>query len=208
MVKERPILFQTPMVQSIIAYIKTKTRRTKELEIVNVNPDDWVLEHNIVSQEFFFFSKHEEDLMYDIKCPYGKVGDILWVRETIMNHHWIGEFHYKADKDNSFIKEMKGWWIPSIHMPKEACRIWLEITDIKIERLKDISEEDAIAEGVEPIADGFKNYMKIPKIISTLQCFDKAYYSFLSLWESINGYESSELNPWVWVITFKRVAKP
>ena len=109
--------------------------------------------------------------------------------------------------DKSDVNWLKGSWKPSIHMPKAAARIWLEITEIKIERLKNISEEDAKAEGVEIIADGFKNYAKVPKIISTLQCFDKAYYSFLSLWESINGYESSELNPWVWVITFKKVEK-
>lgn len=193
MVKERPILFSTPMVQAILSGRKLQTRRIVKDYMLQNNEDPEI-------EEFLKVTV--------LNCPYGKVGDLLWVRETIMNHKWIGEFHYKADKDNSFIKEMKGWFIPSIHMPKEAARIWLEITDIKVERLKDISEEDAIAEGVERIADGFKNYAKIPKLISTLQCFDKAYYSYLSLWESINGFESSELNPWVWVITFKRVAKP
>lgn len=207
MVKSRPILYATQMVQAIIANRKTKTRRTKGLEIVNVNPDDWVLEHNIVSQEFFFFSKHEEDLMYDIKCPYGKVGDILWVREKFLFDDGEGVYCYAASMDKSDVNWLKGSWKPSIHMPKAAARIWLEITDIKIERLKDISEEDAIAEGVLKVNDGFKNYMTKPKLISTLSCFDKAYYSFLSLWESINGYESSELNPWVWVITFKKVEK-
>lgn len=99
-------------------------------------------------------------------------------------------------------------WTPAIHMPKEACRIWLEITDIKVERLKDISEQDAIAEGIERMGNKFKNYLKTPKIISKLETQDTAYYSFLSLWESINGVGSSELNPWVWVITFKKVVKP
>ena len=208
MPKQRPILYATPMVQGIIANRKTKTRRTKGLNIINESPNYWTLEHNLISQEFFFFHKNDEDLMYDIKCPYGQVGDLLWVRETFMFDDGEGIYHYAANMDSSDINWFKGSWKPSIHMPKAAARIFLEITDIKIERLNDISEEDAKAEGVLKVNDGFKNYMTKPKMISTLQCFDTAYFSFLSLWESINGYESSELNPWVWVITFKKVEKP
>jgi hypothetical protein len=141
-------------------------------------------------------------------CPYGEIGDLLWVREKFLYDEGEGIYWYAASMDNADVNYLKGCWKPSIFLPKIASRIWLEITDIKIERLKDISEKDARNEGVETVADGYKNYMTKPKIISTLKCYDTAYFSFLSLWESINGYESSELNPWVWVITFKKVEKP
>ena len=186
MTKERPILFSTPIVEAILDGRKTQTRRTR----------------GATFQNFEEFAR--------IKCPYGKPGDRLWVRET-----WqITNFLHPSDENYGYIYKAsengKDWqenteewkWKPSIHMPKAAARIWLEITETRLERLQDISEEDAIAEGIEPVADGYKNYM--PKLFSASQfCWPTAYHSFQSLWESINGSESWDLNPWLWVIKFK-----
>jgi hypothetical protein len=224
MVKSRPILYATQMVQAIIANRKTKTRRTKGLEKINEKPlVNYRYDGYDSKNDIHFMEEIGIELYQTVKCPFGKVGDLLWVKETscfvmIEHAHDLLEgqrertqYVYRASIHDDWMiyasQKYSYRWTPSLFMPKAAARIWLEITDIKIERLKDISEEDAKAEGVEIIADGFKNYAKVPKIISTLKCFDKAYYSFLSLWESINGYESSELNPWVWVITFKKIEK-
>lgn len=214
MPKYIPILFSTPMVQAILEGRKTQTRRVVKPQPEQLSSklpipvDQFVKELEAKSKKGLLniSTKGPINGMAIPDCPYGEVGNILWVRET----SFFNEDHYvyAANLSNEDIAYFKGCWTPSIYMPKEACRIWLEITDIKIECLKEISEADAKSEGVEPIADGFKNYAKQPKLLTHLRCFDTAKISFLSLWESINGYESSELNPWVWVITFKRVAKP
>ncbi len=153
-----------------------------------------------------------------LNCPYGSVGDILWVRETTAQKlieygtHEEWKTIYKADNPNEMDREN---WKPSIFMPKKACRIFLQITDIKVERLKDISFQDAISEGVEnkiiksevfKTYEGFKNYY--PQDIE-----DEGYYkspidSYKSLWKSINGWNNWEENPFVWAITFKRAERP
>lgn len=100
-------------------------------------------------------------------------------------------------------------WKPSIHMPKEACRLRLKIKSIRVERLMDISEQDAIAEGVRQRFGGFINYANPSKIFTETYPFlsrkySAAQMSYLSLWENINGENSFEENPWVWVIEFER----
>ena len=158
--KERPILFNTPMVQAILRGDKTMTRR-------------------VIKR----------------KCPYGKPGDRLWVRETWARVS-VPEGTtarkiltlFKASMPFSGIDGTEVRWKPSIHMPRYVSRITLEVTDVRAERLNDISEEDAQSEGVLP------------------SDFDKTYrYSFLKLWESIYGKWSWNNNPWVWVIEFKRI---
>lgn len=211
MTKERPILFSTPMVEAILDGRKTQTRRTRGLEEINKNPDDWHFVGMCVtdSGELKATFQNCEDFVR-IKCPYGKPGDRLWVRETWQKTDFLHPsnenygYVYKASENGKDWQEnTEEWkWKPSIHMPKAAARIWLEITDISVERLQDISKEDAITEGIEPVADGYKNYM--PKLSSTSQfCWPTAYHSFQSLWESINGAESWDLNPWLWVVKFK-----
>ncbi len=227
MKNEKPILYNTEMVQAVQREInpKTQTRRTKGLEKINENPNDWVLEHNLVSQEFFFFHNDNEDLMHDIKCPFGKIGDLLWVRETskLVQNYGVDYkiFQYKdglfsEEWCNGKVKELfieqsiiPETWTPSIHMPKEACRIWLEITDIKIERLQTITENGAKAEG-------FKDAIELDKLEKLVGLgdweipspFSGYQLNFLETWCSIYGCESWLNNPWVWVITFKKVAKP
>lgn len=106
---------------------------------------------------------------------------------------------YKADLDSAEAKSMK--WRPSIHMPRWASRITLDVVDVRVERLQDISEEDAKAEGCEEITPGFyRNYLSTDGAT-----FYSAAMSFQSLWESINGPDSWDANPWVWVVTFKKI---
>ena len=136
-------------------------------------------------------------------CPYGQPGDRLWVRETFMDLRGTGVEHrdsagnrqryaYAADtRPGSYGDECRKdyglKWRPSIHMPRAAIRITLEVTAVRVERLQDISEADAMAEGcyTDPACP--------------------AYDAYRSLWESINGPGSWDANPWVWVIEFKRV---
>jgi hypothetical protein len=212
--KERPILFSTPMVQAILDGRKTQTRRTHDLNYVNTIPSMWRFLDRIGGSwknkvEFVYRFIHNETLIkFDIACPYGKVGDVLWVRETFSDEPQY-YFIYKADNKGGKlylgtddegpqycdVEDIK--WKPSIFMPKEACRIRLEITDIRVERLQDISEDDAKAEGVIP----FK-----AKCEEDMDCWTdgkhKTAYNYL--WNEINGWNpnSWEKNPWVWVITF------
>jgi len=180
------------MVQAIIEGRKTMTRRKIKLSKADEHPlrqtSQWMQENNT--------------------CPYGKVGDVLWVRETFCSDYGIdGCFVFKATWNPKMIEPK---WRPSLFMPKAACRIFLEITDIRVERLQDISEADAINEGIEgrffagdrPIL--FKDYYYKYPINDTVP----AKFSFRTLWYSINGEKSFDANPFVWVISFKRIEKP
>lgn len=187
--KFHPTLFQTEMIQAILENRKTQTRRIIKDPTLQENP-------NNVDEEF---------LVLTVKSKY-KVGDVLWVRETFYETtapELNGAYYYKASIDS-------GWklkWKPSIFMPKAACRIFLEITEIRIERLQKISYHDAEQEGVAVMEDGWKNYLKLPK--KTLPDYwNNPYTSFQSLWEKINGSKNWDENPFVWVISFKRIDKP
>jgi len=169
----------------------------------------------------------------EFKCPYGQPGDILWVRETFYAYgRWVKngisktgkqkfkfqdltgtDFQYKYFNEKpDRIKKGKldgiGWYKrPSIFMPHKAARIFLEVVSVRVERLKDISEADAIGEGVGhgfQMNAGWPDYMHIKNGICTLTQ-DTAEMSFASLWESINGNGSWDANPWVWCISFKRI---
>ena len=164
------------------------------------------------------------------KSPYGKVGDVLWVRETF-TENGLGYYRYKADfskvdchgipidgtfKSSQVPPKYRSKWRPSLFMPKAACRIFLEITDIRVERLQDISKEDAINEGIDSWID--HRFKSEPVRYASYCDFDNpkdpALYtscpinSFETLWQSINGKDSWEKNPFVWVISFKRIEKP
>lgn len=145
-----------------------------------------------------FYPNNSDILAY---CPYGQPGDRLWVRET-----WNGDrmdLVYRATHDGP---PPGGKWHPSIFMPRWASRILLEITNVRVERLNDISEEDAINEGIIKDSDGFFIASDSPEAHHFLrQPHLTAKGAFHTLWESINGPGSWESNPWVWVIEFKRV---
>jgi hypothetical protein len=183
--KERPILFSTPMVQAILEGRKTMTRRVMKLQ-----PGDGEHYECLGGNEWAYMSVGGMSGPYT--CPYGNVGDILWVRETFFNDADFGEppaYVYKADNED--YPRGSSVWKPSIFMPKEAARIWLEIVDVKVERLQDISRGDAMSEGCP-----FPNMAK-----ETSPC---AWFS--KLWQKINGEESWNENPFVWCISFKVIS--
>jgi hypothetical protein len=214
MKKEHPILFSTPMVQAILAERKTQTRRV----IKNIEPESKYLGTGIkgkcwLEPKNFGKPKSEQTVSVIDQSPYGKIGDLLWVRETFAMVSWPTVIlpHYKADQaDDIWVDK----WKPSIHMPKAAARIWLEITDVRVERLHDISEDDAIAEGIETSIVkselfqtylGYKNYC--PQDLEDNRWHRSPLESYRSLWSKINGVESLNANPWVWVVEFKVVSK-
>ena len=230
----KPILFSTEMVQAILEGRKTQTRR-----IIKPQPDFNKAWKNLGFSENKFGIKTELEIpdvdvtgnFLGVSSPIEidgfkatgmcipnipiKIhkGDILWVRET-----WQTAWNFYKKSCETIYKADGGYWIdddgimkwkPSIYMPKEAARIFLEVSNVRVERLKDISEEDAIEEGIEiihyaeNILPVFRNYLLKEKK-GTLN----PRLSFRTLWEKINGEDSWNANPWVWVYEFKVVEKP
>ncbi len=188
--KERPILFNTEMVRAILDGRKTQTRRP----VKPPPPDNTYSFHAIQGFNELaacFISSDMTKQAHWTKL-HSKVGDRLYVRET-----WAVEKRkekrivYKANNSNTPIDFDR--WRPSIHMPKYLARIWLEITDIRVERVKDITMEDSINEGVKTLLNFEKNYGM------------NARGAFIDLWNSI--YKNWKDNPWVFVREFKRVSK-
>jgi hypothetical protein len=215
----KPILFSTPMVQAILDGRKTQTRR-----IINnihpnskFHPDLNLLGYTFVEPD----GKIKVPEMASVIQGKYKVGDVLWVREKFRRlvDCESGKFHsfsYYADMPEEFHKQYPHKWKPSIHMPKAACRLFLEITNVRVERLQDISNEDAVAEGVisrvnHPINVFSKSFVTYYDYISkAFPSFGviNAKSSFASLWQSINGDESWNANPWVWVVELKKTTEP
>jgi hypothetical protein len=214
--KFKPILFSTDMVTAILEGRKTMTRRKlkpkDEPYLINeksfINYSDsfgWNVKHKITDNPGKF------EITQQFKCPYGKIGDVLWVRETWLNNSGylptdLG-YVYKAElgeKEIEYSKELNVKWKPSIFMPKEACRIFLEITNVKVERLQDISEDDAIKEGITWNRGTIQSGYGVGNSTSHI----KAKECFQSLWKKINGAESWKSNPFVWVVTFKQIERP
>lgn len=215
--KERQILFSAPMVRAILEGRKTQTRR-----VVKPIPQ-MVTDKSIVTWDgdAAFLMRLLDQV--GRSCPYGQPGDRLWVRETFFAYgRWEKRFsdekgreelnfidmtmecdrayQYAADNPDVPLKRgrgpLPGWYRrPSIHMPRQASRILLEITAVRVERLQDISKGDCIAEGApggHGVIPGY-TYSATP---------DEHYRH---IWQTINGIDSWEANPWVWVIEFKRV---
>lgn len=196
--KERPILFSAPMIRAILDGRKTQTRRVaKDFEEAELSHCNTVKYAKLKGKKITWYEAVES-------CPYGQPGDRLWVRETYNFYNAYsnlkGHITYKEDDPEAPVR-----WRSSIHMPRWASRILLEITDVRVERLQEISDKDAIAEGIEPIRIGsfktFKDYgLKAGELAPRM--------SFNSLWNTLNKPENPEgwnTNPWVWVISFKKV---
>lgn len=190
---EKPILFSTPMVQAILEGRKTQTRR-----IIKPQPN-FPIKNKIEILDLLLYES-----MLD-SCPYGKQDGRLWVRETWGQTN-TSDFVYKADYTEGHpCRGLVGNWKPSIHMPRKACRLLLEIQNIRVQRLQDISEEDALAEGIEIIfRSGCINLYRNYLAETSMQSLVSSLESFKSLWQSINGAESWSANPFVWVIEFKK----
>jgi hypothetical protein len=226
---ERPIIFTAESVRAILDGRKTQTRRVIKPQPIREEP--WLV---LRSKKFFLvdgkacseFKTNSASFFTEIykgfKCPYGVVGDRLWVRETYWDkgywktdenfkRHWVRwlpeetiDFYYDADGEPT---EIRGSYSPfgacihlrkhpAIHMMKKYARLWLEITGIRVERVQDIGEEDAKAEGVAPMT-----WINHPK------CKPCYTVVFSALWDSLNakrgyGWES---NPWVWCLNFRKV---
>ena len=211
---ERPILFSAPMVLAILAGAKTQTRRAIKAarpEWIRLNPQP----HPDADGRLCF--GWDGNVGYPMRCPYGQPGDKLWVREAYMpdppdDGTWAGTA-WRGCRDSQLedIPERfrtpahcihrATWqggdlvgWRPSIHMPRWASRITLEITGVRVEKLQDISEADARAEGCRSNADTLAE-------TGYATCRD----AFRDLWESINGPGSWDANHWVWCIEFRRL---
>jgi hypothetical protein len=183
MAKERPIIFSTPMVQAILQGRKTQTRRVVKF----LMPNDEFQSLNQEKSKAHFYDTENDDHRY-LNCPYGQPGDLLWVRETWAKNEQDGVIDFRADYAS---QEHFYGWKPSIHMPKDAARIWLKLTEVRVERLHDISEIDAAREGL---------------LNSTIDADRTAKLWFYNLWKSIHGPGSLEKNPWVWVLSFEVVS--
>lgn len=225
--RERPILFSGPMVRAILDGRKTQTRRIVKPQPaggcryeINGNHDK-ACHISRADGRYSFVPVHAKTASHLLPCPHGKPGERLWVRETWrvgglvfidwptpkLTRRWEREGGCDAELSDSirfaadeYPGEHAGQYRPSIHMPRWACRIVLEITDVRVERVQDISDGDALCEGipVEPVRPGVD------------VCIDGEWWPgqpvkhFRSLWQSINGSDSWDANPWVWALTFKR----
>jgi hypothetical protein len=190
--RARPIPFSAPMVRAILADTKTQTRR-----VLKCRPQ-YQLEERDDGKLWPWMYDSDRDADHWMPCPYGQAGDRLWVREAWkvdLNHRF-----YRADGDPGGPVP----WTPSIHMPRWASRITLEVTGVRVERPQDISEADAKAEGVHRCLDGLWSggawkHLRRPN------CYADPCNAFCDLWASINGPGSWDANPWVWVVEFRRV---
>ena len=205
----KPILFSTPMVEALFDYRKNQTRRViKGLDSLKEPYFQDLVLH--VTGRYSFASFYSEEII-EVKCPY-KIGDILWVRETFTLGSDSYPYVFKADYDNQFPPDLENIppktelkWKPSLFMPKEACRLFLKVKAIRVERLQDISEADARNEGVEFI-EGISKKLYYNYLTIDFGCNE--LFSFMTLWQKINGKKSWDDNPFVWVIEFERIEKP
>lgn len=260
-VKERPVLFSSPMVRALLAGTKTQTRRA--VKAIG-NDDGFVLQDYGDGWWPYRSDDGESAIRSDgteepHRCPYGQPGDRLWVRETHYAWgHWTKrinqkkrreEWHfvdetlgaglsYRYEADEKLLRRKRelhevGWWNrPAIFMPRAASRIKLEVTEVRVQRLQDISQADATAEGVEPMdSHSSEENDRVDAFHSWLcgNCGGRRLYTSFGpnmgampdtdcekcdthvkryrwLWESINGPGSWDANPWVWALTFKRFA--
>lgn len=212
--RARPILFSAPMVRALIEGRKTQTRRVvSEKNLLGGPPEKWLLK----------------------QCPYGKPGDLLWVRETYalentLEYHgevekpkdrpfkdceefWVIP-HYRATEPDAMILEpdestndfIKTKWRPAIHMPLWASRLTLQIKNIRIERLQDISVKDVIEEGIrfKKVKDKifYELFGWVDEIGEPVYACEYARETYRDIWESLHGKTSWKENPWVWVIEF------
>ena len=209
----KPILFNTEMVRAILDGRKTCTRRLirKHIENKYLEYDEWV---RAVAPPGSTYLREKE--FYEKYPPY-QPGDTLYVRETWSEGYEEGTYIYRADDKladlPTFKESSKLIYHPSIHMPKEAARIWLKVTDVRVERLQDITPKDAENEGVgnlfyEDIGYSEKNY---GTEVDPEHGIAKEQFAWL--WEST--IKKSDLdrygwdaNPYVWVISFERCEKP
>jgi hypothetical protein len=205
MPKDKPLLVSGPLIQPVRTGSKTETRRLNGLDWLNELPDSW--EFVGLNGKTASFQKYEGKLTVHVNCPYGEHGATIWVREN-----WYTDRTFN-DLDAAGLKqifdhpahalaigfaadgrrpEWAGRIRPSIHMPKWICRTFLEVVFIRVERLHQIKEQDAYSEGFTvEMMDEFAGFEYPGRTW------------FMNTWKNLNGPESWDLNPWVWVVSFK-----
>lgn len=222
--KEKPILFSGPMIRAILDGRKTQTRRVVKDQGRFANYEEYFVDDCFMITFNGYHGGGDEKctraMLAENYCPFGVPGDRLWVRET-----WqYAVQQYCSCPQPSEPSPCDAWaegtgcysnrcgvvfqasgdkapaWRPSIHMPRWASRITLEVTDVRVERLQDISREDALAEGVDDGFSGqyFPGYIDMPAPVA----------NFRRLWDSINGKRAGcswADNPWVWVVAFQKL---
>lgn len=197
--KERPILFSAPMVRALLDGSKTQTRRVVKPEgafhIFQFRGTTAAAGADEPTGEWGWCGS-ERVVHKHIRCPYGQPGDRIWVRETFAKAEMMDGRQYAYRATGDLLGCMP--WKPSIHMPRVASRITLEIVNVSVERLQDISERDAAEEGCGCLLDEFPQWDGEPNLYRKL---------YRVLWERINGAGSWAADPWVWVVEFK-VVKP
>lgn len=203
--KERPILFSGAMVRALLNGSKTQTRRVVKpapMMMTDRRTESWAGQPSALMRL----------LKQSGKCyPYGQPGDRLWVRETFA--HGIHAMAAKRDEDGPFVyaatdqpqARLQDKWKPSIFMPRCASRLTLEITRVRVEQLQDISEADAMAEGCTKNHNGY--FWGGPLKAGGLKQMATATDAYRTLWESINGAGSWDLNPWCWCVEFRRITE-
>lgn len=212
--KERPILFSGAMVRAILNGSKSQTRRIVKPQpqmVTDTSIEPWRGDATDLQRLLDAGGRG---------CPYGQPGDRLWVKETwrpmATIDPWDLDVVYAADGATRRVKDgefgEKDWRMPKaaargnvspLFMPRWASRITLEITGVRVERLNDINEADAIAEGVTAVSSGGVTLFTTTGV----NCFQTAKDAYAALWESINGPDSWDANPWVWVVEFHRIAQ-
>lgn len=225
MITTKPILMNAPMVRALISGRKTQTRRIMKPQLPDFvtsilcypsNKRDWWPPHPHTSEPW---------LKYERTCPYGRPGDLLWVRETWAEVGNLdpGYLVYRATYPHCLPAELENVpadirdagerWRPSIHMPRWASRLTLRITDVRVHRLQEISENDALAEGLKALSkDGLLIKYGIPDCDGLPGEDDHGWHwqdwhpnsrtAFRRLWTLINGPGAWDANPWVWAISF------
>ena len=200
--RTRPIIFSTEMVIANLEKRKTQTRRK------------CYYQRNDNGNYDLSCGDHISELKYNLECtddnPFinekYNIGDILWVRETF--GRTSSGFVYKASVCSPEYDKPLGGWKPCIHMPKEAARIFFKVTNVRCEKLQDISNEDAIAEGCS-VYGPFGEYKGAPHPATGMhRAYRNPKDAFRSIWEFINGKDSWKNNPWVWVYEYERIEKP
>ena len=224
----KPIIFSTEMVKAISKEQKTQTRRVikdgANRTPQNIGREKFYKMVNALNNKPFFgagFYKDSDvfeckgeiltDAVY-FKCPY-KPGDVLYVKETWgkdENGEYVYRTNYGTTENDSFPPSMFKWK-PSIHMPREAARIFLKVTNVRVERSQDITEEDAITEGISWLDEAcYSNNGWTPTLYDPDSGGSPVFRDgFAALWDNLNakrGY-SWESNPWVWVYEFERISK-
>lgn len=218
MARDIPILFSAPMVRALLAGTKTQTRRVLKVE---PPPGAQRVIRSFQDERLQWAATDPHDMeqgqlvLGDApRCPYGAPGDRLWVRETWAYHLHAqtakrdedGPFVYAADGQQALQYRLCDRWHPSIHMPRIASRITLEVTCVRVERLQEISTTDAWAEGIPGSPPPGVTVDRVDEWVrwSDGVMREDPKTGYRDLWESINGAGSWDANPWVWVVEFKR----